>query len=375
MSSLRRYVAYKRQTWQSMPVSAYLCLLVGDCRAFRRINAGSRPTYRAYQKVKKYPLIEILFSTIFAIMDGARSWSQISTFAYANLDKMRKFLPFENGIPIDDTYNRVFQAIDPNSLEQAFRRFAQHLLGSLGHDVSLINIDGKQMRGATDAGGVTVHILSAWCHDCGISLGQLKVADKSNEITAIPKLLDILHLEGAMITIDAMGTQKGIAKQIDDQKGYYLLALKGNQGKLSESAQQVASNCVPIDTYEAEPESAKGYVYERMARVFTVTKKRVPTAGEWQGLTRIVQISSYRTHKATKVVTEDIRFYITNDKTFKHAGFAAENFSRILRLCLNCVKSLDFGSHNKDCMINKCKLTICSEVLMSQLLYGIAALN
>lgn len=360
------------------------------------------------ERTKKYPLIEILFSTIFAIMDGARSWSQISTFAYANLDKMRKFLPFENGIPIDDTYNRVFQAIDPNSLEQAFRRFAQHLLGSLGHDVSLINIDGKQMRGATDAGSVTVHILSAWCHDCGISLGQLKVADKSNEITAIPELLDVLHLEGAMITIDAMGTQKGIAKQIDDQKGYYLLALKGNQGKLSESAQQVASNCVPIDTYEAEPESAKGYVYERMARVFTVTKKRVPTAGEWQGLTRIVQISSYRTHKATKVVTEDIRFYITNDKTFtaeqylnatrnhwdiengchwqldvtfkedasrKHAGFAAENFSRILRLCLNCVKSLDFGPRNKECMINKCKLTISSEVLMSQLLYGIAASN
>ena len=76
------------------------------------------------ERTKKYPLIEILFSTIFAIMDGARSWSQISTFAYANLDKMRKFLPFENGIPIDDTYNRVFQAIDPNSLEQAFRRFA-----------------------------------------------------------------------------------------------------------------------------------------------------------------------------------------------------------------------------------------------------------
>ena len=136
--------------------------------------------------------------------------------------------------------------------------------------------------------------------------------------------------------------------------------------------------------------------------------KRVPTAGDWQELTRIVQISSYRTHKATKVVTEDIRFYITNDKTFtaeeylnatrnhwdiengchwqldvtfkedasrKHAGFAAENFSRILRLCLNCVKSLDFGPRNKECMINKCKLTISSEVLMSQLLYGIAASN
>ena len=210
------------------------------------------------ERTKRYTLKEVLLSAFIAILDGARSWRDIQCSAELNLDKLREFLPFVNGIPSHHTYSRVFQLIEPDSLEMAFRHFAQEIIKALDCDVTIINIDGKQMRGATAAGGSTVHLLSAWCHDAGISMGQLKVNAKTNEITAIPELLDKLHVAGALVTIDAMGTQKEIARKIVKQKAEYLLALKGNQSTLSDEAQQVASNYAPDDAFEAPPESMNG---------------------------------------------------------------------------------------------------------------------
>ena len=361
------------------------------------------------ERTKRYTLKEVLLSAFIAILDGARSWRDIQCSAELNLDKLREFLPFVNGIPSHHTYSRVFQLIEPDSLEMAFRHFAQEIIKALDCDVTIINIDGKQMRGATAAGGNTVHLLSAWCHDAGISMGQLKVNAKTNEITAIPELLDKLHVAGALVTIDAMGTQKEIARKIVKQKAEYLLALKGNQSTLSDEAQQVASNYAPDDAFEAPPESMNGFVFERSAKVFKVTARRFKTAKDWEKIARIVQITCVRTHKKTKQVTIDTRYYITNNKTFsaeqyltatrKHWGIengchwqldvtfsedasrkyksnSAENFSRFLRLCLNTVKSLQFtGCFRNASMRSKCKKVVKSKELLSQVLYGISDAN
>ncbi|MDT3663199.1 MAG: ISAs1 family transposase [Anaerobiospirillum sp.] len=361
------------------------------------------------ERTKRYTLKEVLLSAFIAILDGARSWRDIQCSAELNLDKLREFLPFVNGIPSHHTYSRVFQLIEPDSLEMAFRHFAQEIIKALDCDVTIINIDGKQMRGATAAGGNTVHLLSAWCHDAGISMGQLKVNAKTNEITAIPELLDKLHVAGALVTIDAMGTQKEIARKIVKQKAEYLLALKGNQSTLSDEAQQVASNYAPDDAFEAPPESMNGFVFERSAKVFKVTARRFKTAKDWEKIARIVQITCVRTHKKTKQVTIDTRYYITNNKTFsaeqyltatrkhwgiengchwqldvtfsedasrKYKGNSAENFSRFLRLCLNTVKSLQFtGCFRNASMRSKCKKVVKSKELLSQVLYGISDAN
>ena len=361
------------------------------------------------ERTKRYTLKEVLLSAFIAILDGARSWRDIQCSAELNLDKLREFLPFVNVIPSHHTYSRVFQLIEPDSLEMAFRHFAQEIIKALDCDVTIINIDGKQMRGATAAGGSTVHLLSAWCHDAGISMGQLKVNAKTNEITAIPELLDKLHVAGALVTIDAMGTQKEIARKIVKQKAEYLLALKGNQSTLSDEAQQVASNYAPDDAFEAPPESMNGFVFERSAKVFKVTARRFKTAKDWEKIARIVQITCVRTHKKTKQVTIDTRYYITNNKTFsaeqyltatrkhwgiengchwqldvtfsedasrKYKGNSAENFSRFLRLCLNTVKSLQFtGCFRNASMRSKCKKVVKSKELLSQVLYGISDAN
>ena len=358
------------------------------------------------ERTKRYTLQEVLLSAFIAILDGARSWRDIQYSALIHLDRLRQFLPFVNGIPSHHTYSRVFQLINPESLEMAFRQFAQEIIKALDCDIKIINIDGKQMRGATAAGGSTVHLLSAWCHDAGISMGQLKVNAKTNEITAIPELLDKLHVAGAIVTIDAMGTQKEIAKKIVQQKAEYLLALKGNQSSLSDEAQQVASNYAPDDAFEAQPESINGFVFERSAKVFKVTARRFKTAKDWEKLARIVQVTCVKTHKKTKQVTVDIRYYITNNKTFsaeqyltatrnhwgiengchwqldvtfredasrKYKGNSAENFSRFLRLCLNTVKTINFtDSFRNASMRNKCKRIVHSKEYLSQVLYGIS---
>lgn len=361
------------------------------------------------ERTKRYSLKDVLLSAFIAILDGARSWRDIEFTADLHLDKLREFLPFANGIPSHHTYSRVFQLINPDSLEMAFRQFAHEIIEAIDCDVSIINIDGKQMRGATAAGGSTVHILSAWCHDAGISMGQLKVNAKTNEITAIPELLDKLHIAGALVTIDAMGTQKEIASKIVQQKGEYLLALKGNQSTLSDEAQQVAANYAPDDTFEAPPESMNGFVFERSAKVFKVTARRFKSAKNWEKLARIVKVTCVRTHKKTKQVTVDTRYYITNNKTCsaeqyltatrnhwgiengchwqldvtfkedasrKYKGYSAENFSRFLRLCLNAVKSLTFtGRLRNASMRNKCRKVANSKELLSQVLYGIDGAN
>jgi len=180
---------------------------------------------------KLYPLTEVLFVVICASICGAQSWRDFVTFGEEKLDYLRRFLPFENGIPSKNTYARVFSILNPDEFKKCFTSWIQSFQQALGN---LIAIDGKTLRKSFDKANQqsAIHMVSAFASASKLVLGQQKVDDKSNEITAIPKLLELLSLEGMIVSIDAMGTQKEIANQIIDKKADYVLALKGNHSTL-----------------------------------------------------------------------------------------------------------------------------------------------
>ena len=222
-------------------------------------------------RTKKYPLDELIFSALVAIWSGARSWYEIAEFAEDKLQLLKEFLPFTNGIPSHDTYNRFFSILPEEEFEKAFISFAEYLIGD-SLEGKLINLDGKQMRGATKASDGIIHIVAAWCADCKLSLGQVSVDDKSNEITAIPLLLNKLNIKKAEVSIDALGTQTEIAKLINDKQGFYLLAVKDNQKSLHDELKELCCNYKPIDV-DNEIDSYSGKVIQRKCEVFKAKSK------------------------------------------------------------------------------------------------------
>jgi predicted transposase YbfD/YdcC len=177
-------------------------------------------------------LIDILLITICAVICGAESWVDIENHGLAKESWLRTFLELPNGIPSHDTFERLFARLRPEELQQCFLNWVQSVFEIT--DGQVIAIDGKTLRGSFERGckRAMIHMVSAWATHNHIVLGQRKVDEKSNEITAIPGLLEVLALAGAIVTIDVMGCQTEIAKQITDQGGDYVLALKGNQGNL-----------------------------------------------------------------------------------------------------------------------------------------------
>ena len=186
----------------------------------------------------EHRLLDIIGLTICAVVCGADTWVDIELYGKAKEEWLSSFLAFPNGIPSHDTVARLFAALNPEMLQSCFswvRSVAQLSAGEI------IAIDGKTLRHSYDRGGDkgAIHMVSAWASQNRLVLGQVKVDDKSNEITAIPELLRVLELCGCIVTIDAMGTQTAIAQQIIDQGGDYVLSLKGNQGNIHEDVAQL----------------------------------------------------------------------------------------------------------------------------------------
>lgn len=178
-----------------------------------------------------YPLDEVLLVSLCAVICGADSWVEVSTFGRMKLDFLRRFLPFEHGVPSHDTFGDVFAALDPEAFRDCFVAWTASLAR---HIEGVVAIDGKTLRRSFDRanGQAAIHMVSAWSSSQHLVLGQEKVAEKSNEITPIPKLLDLLSLKGAIVTIDAMGCQAAIAEKILAKGADYVLAMKGNHGNL-----------------------------------------------------------------------------------------------------------------------------------------------
>ena len=181
-----------------------------------------------------HKLLDILMIAVCAVIAGAESWVEVETFGQAKESWLRKFLELPNGIPSHDTFGRTFSVLDAEAFQESFAKWVEAVFRVTEGQV--VAIDGKTMRRSHDKriGKEAIHIVSAWTRSNGISLGQKKVDEKSNEITAIPELLRLLDLSGCIVTIDAMGCQKAIAQSIRDEKADYVLSAKANQGNLQQ---------------------------------------------------------------------------------------------------------------------------------------------
>jgi predicted transposase YbfD/YdcC len=268
-------------------------------------------------RTKRHLLVDILVIAICAIICGAESWEEIAEFGRSKQDWFKTFLQLPNGIASHDTFRRVFLLLKPAELERVFLEWVQEVVKL--SDGRLINIDGKELRGthAKDSSGKEgLRLVSAWAVEQAIVLGQVKTDEKSNEITAIPRLLQILQLSGAIVTIDAMGCQKEIVRQINEQGGDYVLSLKGNQGTLHQEvadyfywAQRQRWRAIEHDRGETL-EKGHGRIEERRAVVSTdidwLTEKE-----EWKGLRSIIMVESEREIIGGRKTTQR-RFFISS---------------------------------------------------------------
>ena len=271
--------------------------------------AKLRDPRRAHRRLHR--LQDILVIALCAVIAGAQDWQQIVTFGRKRLEWLRGFLELPNGIPSHDTFERVFDRLKPQAFQACFREWVQAVSAAL--QIKPIAIDGKTLRGSGSAKLGPLHLVSAWATAQHLSLGQVAVDAKSNEITAIPVLLELLDLNGALVTIDAMGCQKVIAQKIVDQGGHYALTVKDNQEHLLEDIQQAFLKAfdtefadVDHDVYETRE---RGHGREEY-RCYTVlhSTEGIRHADAWAGLTTIGMCYSERTVKGE--TTTEGRYFI-----------------------------------------------------------------
>lgn len=178
------------------------------------------------QRTKEHDLIDILVIAICTLLCAGEGFNDMEDFGRAKEDWFKTFLKLPNGIPSHDTFNRVFAALDPQQFLHCFLRWTQSLRSAVGQEI--VALDGKALRRALHSDRSVRYVVSAWAEDNGLVLGQLKVDDQSNEITALPRLLRVLELTGCIVTVDAMGCQKTVAQEIQEADADYVLALKAN---------------------------------------------------------------------------------------------------------------------------------------------------
>ena len=320
------------------------------------------------ERTREHLLEDIIFITIAAVICGCENWNEIESYGESKQEWLSGFLRLPGGIPSHDTFNRVFSAIDSLAFEACFVEWVKEIAELT--DGEIISIDGKTVRGSRGKGAKSaIHMVSAWAGTNNMVLGQVKTAEKSNEITAIPKLLSILELKGCIVTIDAMGCQTAITEQIKVSKADYVIAVKGNQGQLEQDVEDTLRFCKPVSQHK-EVDTGHGRVETRICRVYT-DLSHVQQPERWIGLKAIVCIESIRYLKASQAEQKQTRYYITSldadavkiarairshwgienslhwlldvafheDGSRKRAGNAAENFSVICRIALNLIKN------------------------------------
>lgn len=320
------------------------------------------------ERTKVHLLEDILFIAIASVICGAESWNDMENFGKAKEEWLRTFLRLPEGIPSHDTFNRVFSALNPEELESSFISWTRSVAELT--DKEVISIDGKSIRGTREHGSKTiVHMVSAWATENHIVLGQLKVGEKSNEITAIPKLLDLLVIKGCIVTIDAMGCQKEIVSAIAGKEADYLIAVKGNQGNLREQIQD-SFRFLPAVSVSEDVDCGHGRIETRRCSVID-DLSLIENREEWKNLRSLIKIETERYDKCRQTMLKETRMYISSleadavlinqsvrshwavenslhwvldvafgeDHSRKRAGYAAQNFSLINRIALNLLKN------------------------------------
>lgn len=263
------------------------------------------------ERTRRHLLQDIVLISIAAILSGASGWDEIERYGKAKKPWLKSFLALPHGIPSHDTFNRVFQALDPAELENSFLGWVRSLARLTVGEV--VAIDGKSLRGTAEAGAKPiVHMVSAWASANNLVLAQRKTDAKSNEITAIPQLLAALELTGTVVTIDAIGCQKTIAQQIVTQQADYILAVKKNQPSLLADIKD-SFKMLAADSIDEQIDYGHGRIESRRCSV-VADLSLLDHATEWPGMRSLVRIQAERCHKATGKTERDTRYYISSLK-------------------------------------------------------------
>ena len=333
-------------------------------------------------RTKAHELVDVLTIGICTLLCAGESFNDMEDFGLAKEEWFKTFLSLRNGIPSHDTFNRVFAALDPQRFGECFMAWTQSLRAAVAQEI--VALDGKALRRALDADQKSQVIVSAWAQSNGLVLGQIKVDDKSNEITALPKLLRALELTGCIVTVDAMGTQKQIAKEIQEADADYVMALKGNH----EVVHAEVKTFLDATVTEAKATRPAGVRPSRAAAALatweTVEKdhgrqetRRYYQSGEldwfadrskWEGLQSVGLVEAVREVGGKQTVER--RYYLSSlpvgvetfakavrghwavenslhwvldvqmgeDDSRARTGYAAENLATLRRLALNLLK-------------------------------------
>jgi predicted transposase YbfD/YdcC len=267
------------------------------------------------ERTKRHLLLDIIGLSICAIISGAEGWVDIERYGRSKIDFLKQFLQLPNGIPSHDTIERVFRSLKPEAFQECFLSWVAALQQEVG--LKQIALDGKTARRSFDkkAGRSALHVVSAWCVENHLFLGQEAVDSKSNEITAIPRLLQLLSLKGALVTIDAMGCQKEIAAQVVDAKGDYLLQAKENQPTLYADIKEYFLRLPddPVARARGRSYSTKEVSHGRQEErhyFITAAPDSLRTGHEWKGLQAIGQVVSFTERNGA--LQSETRYYITS---------------------------------------------------------------
>jgi predicted transposase YbfD/YdcC len=333
-------------------------------------------------RTRDHELVDVLVIGLCSVICGGESFYDMEHFGNAKLEWFKTFLKLPNGVPSHDTFNRVFCALDPRQFLDCFISWTQSVRAAIPREI--VALDGKALRRAIDAGAGPRCIVSAWAEDNGLVLGQLEVDGKSNEITAVPQLLRALELSGCIVTLDAMGCQKKIAREIREADADYVLALKGNQSVVHEEVKTFLDETI-AGKKKARPAGAPvPRAAGRLAEFETIEKEhgRIETrrfyvsdelawfegAAQWKGLRTVGMVEATREVKGQTSVER--RYYLSSlplnvkdfaravrghwgienklhwvmdvvfgeDQSRARAGYAAQNLATLRRLALNLLK-------------------------------------
>lgn len=270
------------------------------------------------ERTKKHMLLDIIGLSICGVLSGAEGWEEIEDFGKEHEAWFKQFLLLPNGIPSHDTISRVFSALDPQGLQAGCIKWLKRISCLLSEDI--IAIDGKSLRGSKQINQCkkALHIINAWSCANQVCLGQLKVADKSNEIPAVPELLKLLYLKGAIVTLDAMGAQEDTVKLIRESEADYVITLKGNQGALHETVKDSfvlhdkSSGVIKVHRADAEIVSEHGRIEERFIEVMGTDKLHEMIDARWKDLHSIARITYTSTEPATGEITIEKRHLISS---------------------------------------------------------------
>ncbi|MEO0560761.1 MAG: ISAs1 family transposase [Chloroflexota bacterium] len=276
---------------------------------------GDLPDPRSGDNIR-HPVVNIITITICAVICGANSWVDVEMFGQAKKRWFDEFLDLKHGIPSDDTIGRFFRAVDPKAFEQRFRDWTRHICELVEGEV--VAIDGKQLRRSKDGtlGKAGIYMVNVWATENKLSLAQQKVANHTNEITAIPQLLALLELDGQIVTIDAIGCQTGIVATLVDQNADYVIAAKGNQGTLLEDieaafetddAQQVATHHKTVNKGHGRIDTRQCWVVDDPEIIAYINDYK-----SWTGLRSIVKVESVRHILLTDTIETETRYFISS---------------------------------------------------------------